>query len=105
MRFLLRSVSFLLLVAAVFAATLDSITSVAESAVTLTSIGSAWTAIDPASLAEARARLGTADFPGTLGVWFSWLLLQPAFALALALSLLFWMAGYRRPPAAGRFAA
>lgn len=105
MRFLLRSVSFLLLVAAVFAATLDSITSVAESAVALTSIEGAWTALAPASLAGFEAKVAAAKLPASVSEWIFWMRQQPAFMLALALSLLFWMAGYRRTRAAGRFAA
>ncbi len=105
MRFLLRFVSFLLLVGAVFGATIDTITSVADSAVVLTPIGTVWTLFDPASLTGAEARLAASGLPASAGEGFRWLLAQPAFAVALALSLLFWIAGYRRPPAAGRFAA
>ena len=36
---------------------------------------------------------------------FAWLLPQPAFAVLLSLSLIFWMIGYRKPSPAGRFAA
>ncbi len=105
MRFLLRVVSLLLLVGAVFAGTLDTITSVADSRVTLTSIGSAWTVVDAASLVTVEAKLATAGLPTGASGWFQWLLTQPAFAAALGLSLLFWIAGYKRVHAAGRFAA
>lgn len=105
MRFLLRSVSFLLLVAAVFVATLDSITSVAESALSLTSIERVWTTLAPASLAGFEAKVAAAKLPASVAGWSPWLMQQPAFIFALVLSLLFWMAGYRRAPAAGRFAA
>lgn len=105
MRFLFRLSSFLLLVGAVFGATLDTITSVADSRVTLTSIGAAWTTLDRPSLLHLEARLASQGLPLRVVEGVEWLLQQPAFAVALALSLLFWIAGFKKAPAAGRFAA
>lgn len=105
MRFLLRSISFLLLVAAVFAGILDTLTSVADSSLSLTSIATAWTVLDKASLAAFESHVAAWNLPAGIAYWFTWLLAQPAFGVALALSLLFWMVGYRKTPAAGRFAA
>ncbi|MBB4066480.1 hypothetical protein [Gellertiella hungarica] len=105
MRLVLRFASFLLLVAAVFAATLDTITSVADSGMSLTSLQMAWNTIDPQSLSRVETGVLSAGLPASLNGAIQWTLGQPAFAVALALSLLFWVAGYRRLPAAGRFAA
>lgn len=105
MRFLLRSISFLLLVAAVFAGILDTLTSVADSSLSLTSIGTAWTVLDKARLAAFESRVAAWNLPAGTADWLPWVLAQPAFGVALVLSLFFWMAGYRKTPAAGRFAA
>lgn len=105
MRLLLRTISFACLVLAVGLSVLDSIESVAESSVVMTSLGQVWGRFSPASLAaglDAANSLPLAAW-STRGV--SWSLAQPAFAVLLVLSLLAWIGGYKKVPAAGRFAA
>lgn len=91
MRFLARFTSFAALAAAVVVATIDSIRFVATSLlepVTL-KVVLAWSGIGPERLSGL---LGDFD-NGLLGVVTA----QPAAFVFLVLSLLFWMAGYRRP--------
>lgn len=105
MRFLLRFLSLLFLVAAVMAGIVDSIQSVASEAVVIMPFGAAIFSVNPEVLAAAET-YSLGHFPPF--VWNTlaeWLLLQPAFAVFLCLSLLFWTVAFRREPAAGRFAA
>lgn len=105
MRFLLRALSLLSLVLAVIAGTIDSIQSVAGSGVVLTSFGSAWQDMGGTTLATTQAFVAEHLGEAVRDAVFGWLLFQPAFAVFLALSLLFWMLGYRRATAQGHFAS
>lgn len=105
MRLLLRIVSVFSLVAAVLLGVFDAIASVAGSGVILTSLRQISTRFAPELLAAAEN--ATASLPG--GGWmspaFAWVLAQPACGVLLSLFLLAWVGGFRRQPAAGRFAA
>ena len=105
MRFLLRFASLVALVVAVIAGTIDSIQSVAASAVFMTPMGDAWNDVRPSSLASLRSAVAYYVHPRFYDTAMQWLLFQPAFAVFLVLSLLLWMVGYKRQPAAGRFSA
>ncbi|MGV8937890.1 MAG: hypothetical protein ACOH2J_12260 [Allorhizobium sp.] len=103
--FAFRLLSLVALVLAVVTATMDSIESVSSSEVVLTPLGMAWSQMSPMTLALAQAQSEQ-----YIGTWFwndaaMWFLRQPTFAVFLGLSLLSWMIGYRKPKAAGRFAA
>jgi hypothetical protein len=102
MRFLLRFLSLLMLVAAVMTGIIDSIQSVASQAVVIMPFGAAIFTVNPDILAAAET-YSLAHLPPVVWNGFvEWLLLQPAFAVFLALSLIFWTLGYRREPVAGR---
>ncbi|MGV3553554.1 hypothetical protein [Rhizobium sp.] len=105
MRFLLRFLSLLLLVAAVMTGIIDSIQSVASQAVVIMPFGAAIFSVNPEILAGAET-WALANMPPF--VWnglAEWLLLQPAFAVFLFLSFLVWVLAFKREPLAGRFAA
>lgn len=98
-RFVFRTLSLLALVFAIVTATMDSIQSVSSSQVMLTSFGSAWQDLDQPSLELARETLERYIEQQFLLDAIDWTLRQPTFAVFLALSLIFWMIGYRpRPP-------
>jgi hypothetical protein len=104
MRLLLRFLSLLFLAAAVIAGIVDSIQSVAGETVALTPFGAAVFSVNPQILATAETYFRThlsAYFWDTV---VEWLLLQPAFMVFLALSLVFWLIAYKREPQS-RFAA
>jgi len=105
MRFLLRLASLVALAAAVIAGTIDSIQSVAASAVVMTPISDAWQDVSPATLTSLQSSLSYYVHPRFYTFIFQWLMLQPAFAVFLVIALLLWMIGYRKPPVAGRFTA
>jgi hypothetical protein len=105
MRFLLRLASLVALVTATIAGTLDSIQSVAASGVVMTSTGEAIEDLSPSALASMQSAVSYYLHPGVYNHAVVWVLAQPAFAVLLVISLLLWMIAYRRPPAAGRFAA
>jgi hypothetical protein len=97
--------SFVSLVVAILVGTLDAIQSVSSSRVVLTSLGNAWLNLDPESL--TLAEFSANDVVRT-DIWrplVAPLLAQPACLVLLVLSLIFWLAGYRKRPFAGRFAA
>lgn len=105
MRFLFRLASAVVLFAAVIAGTVDAIQSVAASELVMTSLGDDLEAlgVDTAGWVQFAQRSDTAPT-----IWHSalhWLLTQPAFAALALIALILWMAGYRKRPAAGRFAA
>lgn len=105
MRLLARFISLLLLVAAVMAGILDSIQSVAASQISLTPLGAAIFSLNP-DLLEGLEALMRDHLPAF--AWdplMIWILSQPAFAVLVTLALVFWMMGYERVRAAGRFAA
>lgn len=105
MRFLLRFASLVALVVAVIAGTIDSIQSVAASAVVLTPMGDAWSDVSPSSLATVRSAISYYVHPRFYDMAMQWLLFQPAFAVFLVISLLLWMVAYKRSPLMGRFSA
>ena len=105
MRFLLRFLSLLCLVAAVMTGIIDSIQSVASQAVVIMPFGAAIFSIN-ADILVAAESYAVANLPPF--IWngiAEWLLLQPAFAVFLFLSFLFWALAFKRQPLAGRFAA
>ncbi|MQW85372.1 hypothetical protein [Sinorhizobium saheli] len=105
MRLLLRFASFLALVAAVLAGTVDSIQSVAASEPVMTSLGDGIAALGPEALNWVQSLQRTGAGPAVWLTVLHWLFMQPAFAVFLVIALVLWMAGYRKRPAAGRFAA
>ncbi|MDX3929928.1 MAG: hypothetical protein QHC90_29585 [Shinella sp.] len=105
MRFLFRFASLLALVLAVMAGTIDAIQSVSASEPVLTPLAVAWSAASPSTLAIVADTIMNRLHPYLWNPTAMWILSQPAFAVFLALALVFWMIGYKRVPAAGRFAA
>jgi hypothetical protein len=105
MRFLLRFASLVALVAATIAGTLDSIQSVAASAVVMTPLQDTLDDLSPSALASLQSAVSYYIHPSLYNSVIGWVLAQPSFAVFLALSLLLWMVAYKRQPAAGRFAA
>jgi hypothetical protein len=96
MRFVFRLISLLGLVAAVIAGTIDAIRSVAAGRMLLTSLDSAWTGISPGTLDALRQAIRQ-DLSGQIvAAALQYVLAQPAFAVLLVLSLIFYWAGYRR---------
>lgn len=104
-QFVFHLVSALALITAIVAGVLDSIQSVSASSVMLTSLGNAWLNLDPESLTLAEIYAETYISGDIWRPFVAPVLAQPAFAVFLAIALLFWMAGYRKPPFAGRFSA
>ena len=105
MKALFRLVSFLFLAAAIYVGVLDSIRSVSTSSIDTLSARSAWGEIFPSSLAVTQNIIAHYIHPEAWRWVELGLSAVPAFALLLALSLLFWMVGYRKPRFAGRFSA
>ncbi|MCJ8517889.1 putative membrane protein [Pseudorhizobium tarimense] len=104
-RTFLHFLSLLCLLLAIMAGTLDSIESVSSSSVVMTSLGNHWQNLDVVSLTLAEEAVRNYIHPDVWRWAVAPLLAQPAFAVFLVLSLLFWMMGYRRPRFAGRFSA
>lgn len=105
LRTVLHFLSLVALAAAILVGTIDSIQSVSSSGIVLTSLGNAWLNLDPESL--TLAEFAASDYISA-DLWRPFvapLLAQPAFAVFLVLSLVFWIAGYRRQSFAGRFSA
>ncbi|OCW55990.1 hypothetical protein [Hoeflea olei] len=105
MRFLARVLSMICLVFAVIAGLVDAIQSVAAGQLVLTSLLASWSTNSSDTFAMLE-RLVVDNLPDW--VWdpvLIWLLDQPAFAVFLGFSLLFYLLGYRRRRPAGRFAA
>lgn len=104
-RLAFRMISLLFLCVGTVAAAVDAIASVSASRMILTPLASVWTDISPASLLKLQEmlemRFGSAAWSAVQDT----LLPQPAFAVLFALSLAFWMVGYKKPSLAGRFAA
>jgi hypothetical protein len=101
LRTLFHMVAVVFLLAAVAAGTVDSILSVASSSVVMTSLGNAWLGLDPESLTLAEFN---ADSYIGVDMWRPYVapvLAQPAFAVFLVLSLVFWIIGYRKPAELG----
>lgn len=93
---LFRFLSLLSLMAAIAAAVVDCILSVSASSVILTSFEADWEAISPQSLVLVKASVEYYIHPVAWRSGVAILIAQPAFAVLSALSLLFWMVGYRR---------
>ena len=104
MRFLMRLFSLVFLVAAVMAGIVDSIQSVASEALVLMPFGAALFSINPDLLAAAETYSLSHLPPFIWNTVAEWLLLQPASAVFLFFAFLFWVLGWKREPAAGRFA-
>jgi hypothetical protein len=96
MKAFLRFLSFVLLIAAVFLGVLDSIRSVSTSSVNITGILSVWNYLLPASRTMVETALAHYIHPEAWRFIENALSGLPAFAFFLALSLLCWMAGYRK---------
>lgn len=105
MRFLLRTISLLVLVLAVIAGVIDAIKSVAASRVELTPLGQIWFELSPDTLNLVQALVQRYLHPYIWDPVIQWILLQPTWAVLLVISLLFYMIAWRRPRPAGRFAA
>lgn len=105
MRFLLRLASAVVLFAAVLAGAVDAIQSVAASELVMTSLGDDLEALgaDTASWIQFAQRTDAA--PSIWHTILHWVLMQPAFAVLALIALVLWMTGYKKRPAAGRFAA
>lgn len=95
MRFLLRFTSLLLLILAILAGTFDSIRSISERKVALASVASTVGMLQPVYPALAK-RIPPSYMDADGGTWAGRLSSVPAFAAFLVLSLLFWMAGYKK---------
>jgi len=105
MRFFARLLSLIFLAFAVLAGLVDAIQTVAAEQLVLTPLMDMWSLNSADTLAFVQG-LVLQYFPAW--VWGSGVvpvLEQPASAVFLALSLLFYLAGYRRSKPAGRFAA
>ncbi len=103
MRVLFRLFSFLALVAAILLATVDAIQSVAAGATVFVRFADVLTGLDPAlatrlaawpgsmagAFGESGANLGSASVQWAAG--------PPGAAVMLAMALVFWIIGYRRP--------
>ncbi|CDN92098.1 hypothetical protein [Agrobacterium tumefaciens] len=105
MKAFLRFLSFLFLVAAVFLGVLDSVRSVSTSSVNITGILSVWNYLLPASRTMVEAAMAHYIHPEAWRFVENALSTVPAFAVSLALSLLCWMAGYRKHKAMRRLSA
>lgn len=103
-RFVLRTLSLFALVVAVMAGAIDAIQSVSASEPVLTPLAVAWSTASPGTIALVADGI-MRNFPYAWDPAAMWVLSQPAFAVLLAVSLLFWTLAYKRPPVAGRFTA
>lgn len=105
MRFLLRFISLMFLVLAVITGVVDAIQTVAADTLQLTVLGEAWYSFSPESLNATQAATQRYVHPLLWDPVIQWVLVQPAVAVFLVLSLIFYLLGYKRPKPAGRFAA
>jgi len=105
MRFVARVLSLILLVFAVLAGLVDAIQTVAAGEVVLTPLIETWSLNSPDTLDFVQDLFSRHLAPWVWDDGVVWVLAQPASAVFLVLSLLFYLAGYRRPNPAGRFAA
>ena len=99
-----RFLSLLALMAAIAAATVDAILSVSSSSLVLTSLEEDWTAVSPTTLPLVKAWAEHYIHPEAWRSGVEVVIAQPAFGVLLAVSLLLWMIGYRKPRPAGLFA-
>jgi len=99
MRFVLRFLSLLSLAAAVIVGVVDSIQSVAGETVAFTPFGAALFSINPQILATTETYFRAHISAYLWDTVVEWLLLQPAFAVFLSLSLILYVIAYKREPA------
>jgi hypothetical protein len=104
-RLAFRMTSLLFLCVATIAAAVDTIASVSASQTILTPLASVWTDVSPASLMKLQDVLEMRFGSGARSAVEDLVLSQPAFVVLFALSLMFWMIGYKKASLAGRFAA
>ncbi len=104
-RLLFRVFSFAALCVGVVAATVESIAAVSASRVVLTPLAAAWLDVSPQSLPAFQSVVETQLGGATWIAFQNSILPQPAFVIFLAIALLLWAVGYKRPSPAGRFAA
>ena len=104
-RLAFRMMSLLFLCVGTVAAAVDTIASVSASRVILTPLQSVWTDVSPASLLKLQEMLEMRFGSAAWSTVHDTLLPQPTFAVLFALSLVFWMVGYKKPSLAGRFTA
>ena len=97
MRFLLRFISLLLLAGAVVAGVVDSIQSVASQSLVLTPLGVALESLRAGTVGLLQTYVSDHISASLWDTFLGRLIDQPAFALLLALSLLFYLAGHKRP--------
>ncbi|KQW32177.1 hypothetical protein ASE36_08300 [Rhizobium sp. Root274] len=104
-RLAFRMLSLLFLCVGTIAAAVDAIASVSASRVILTPLASIWNDVSPGSLLKLQSMLEMRFGPAAWSAVQDMLLPQPGFVVLFALSLVFWMVGYKKPSLAGRFAA
>jgi hypothetical protein len=105
MRFVARVLSLIFLVFAVLAGLVDAIQSVSAGKLVLLPLIDAWTVNSPDTLAFLQDLVAQYLPAPAWDAGVQWILEQPASAVFLLFSLLFYLAGYRRTKPAGRFAA
>ena len=105
MRFVMRFLSFVLLVLAVLVATVDAIQSVAASTLVVTPLGTAIMSIGDRAFGYVDTLQRSDAAGGLVAAVSQWLFDQPAVACLLSVALVLWMIAYRRPSVAGRFSA
>lgn len=103
MRIVLRLFSLVALTLAVIAGVIDAIRSVAADRLELTALGAAWRELDAGSLAGVRDWSADAALP-MVETTVSFVLLQPAVAVCLALAFVLYALAYRQPRRRRRFA-
>ncbi|MEX0346313.1 MAG: hypothetical protein AB3N20_15420 [Rhizobiaceae bacterium] len=95
-RFLFRLLAMICLCIAVIMAVLDGARSVAASAVVLKPLGVSWFETSPDTLNLAQAIIQRYLLPVIWDPFVIWVLNQPGFAVMAVLSLLLYIAGYKR---------
>lgn len=105
MRMLLRFVSLVSLIAAVVAGVADTVQSFAADVPVMTPGLTLMQFALPGVYERMEGYVATLPSGARLARWLDLAMSQPAFAILLALSLLFWIVAYRKPKPAGRFAA
>lgn len=105
MRFVARLLSLIFLVFAVLAGLVDAIQSVAAGQIVLIPLIETWTANSPDTLVFTEELFMRYLPPPVWQGGAGWVLQQPTCAVFLVLSLIFYLASYRRVNPAGRFAA
>lgn len=105
MRFILRLFSLVFLVIAVIIGVNDAIQSVAAGRAVFTILGKAWLEVSPETFNLSQEAVRDHVHPFVWDQVIGWVLTQPACAVFLAFSLLFYLLAYRRRRLASRFAA